>query len=425
MTYDKALEYIHSVSSLGSIPGLERITKLLELLGNPEKDLKFIQVAGTNGKGSVSKMLSSVLLENGYKTGLYTSPFILDFNERIAVDGEMISDSGLAEITSYVKSFAEKMDSSPTEFELITAIGLEYFKRQKCDIVVLEAGMGGRFDATNAVENTVLSIITGVSLDHTDYLGDTVEKIAWEKAGIIKNNSRVLFGGGDEGVTSVIKKEAEEKNSELLVSDKKSVSVVSSFLSGSVFNYKDRKEVSVSLIGSYQPENAAVVLDATDILKELGFNLSEEKVKAALSKASWRARMEILSEKPLVIYDGGHNPEGITASTNSIKNLFGGKVLVVMGIMRDKDYRFIINKISDIAEKIYCVTPDNPRSLKAEVLAKEFRKSGFENAVSFDSIEDALTSAFKDAEEKNIPIFAAGSLYMYKEVYENVKEMQK
>jgi dihydrofolate synthase/folylpolyglutamate synthase len=401
------------------------LTKLLELLGNPEKDLRFIQVAGTNGKGSISKMLSSVLLENGYKTGLYTSPFILDFNERIAVDGEMISNDSLAEITSYVKSFAEKMDSSPTEFELITAIGFEYFKREKCDIVVLEAGMGGRFDATNAVENTVLSIITGISLDHTDYLGDTVEKIAWEKAGIIKPNSAVLFGGGDEGVTSVIKKEAKEKSARLYVSDKKNIYVTSSSLSGSVFSYKDRKEVSVSLIGSYQPENAAVVLDATDILKELGFNLSEERLRTALSKASWRARMEILSEKPLVIYDGGHNPEGICASTNSIKNLFGGKVFVVMGIMRDKDYHFIIKKISEIAEKVYCVTPDNPRSLKAEALAEEFRKSGFENAVSFESIKDAMISAFKDAFDKNTPIFAAGSLYMYKEVYENVKEMQK
>ena len=425
MTYDKALEFIHSVSSLGSIPGLERIRKLLELLGNPEKELRFIQVAGTNGKGSVSSMLSSVLTKSGYKTGLYTSPFILDFNERIAVDGEMISDSSLAEITEHVRSFAEKMGSSPTEFELITAIGFEYFKRQKCDVVVLEAGMGGRFDATNTAENTILSIITGVSLDHTDYLGDTVEKIAWEKAGIIKPNSAVLFGGGDEGVTSVIKKEAKEKSARLYVSDKKNISVISSSLSGSVFNYKNRKEVAVSLIGSYQPENAAVVLDACDILKDIGFKLSEENIRASLSKASWRARMEILSKKPLVIYDGGHNPEGICASTKSIKGLFGGKVLVVMGIMRDKDYRFIIGKISDIAEKVYCVTPDNPRSLKAEVLAEEFRKSGFENAVSFDSIKDALTSAFKDAEKKNTPIFAAGSLYMYKEVYENVKEMQK
>ena len=426
MTYSEALKYIHSVSSLGSIPGLERIKELMTLLGNPQKSLSFVQVAGTNGKGSVSSMLSSVLTEAGYKTGLYTSPFIRFFNERIAIGGEMISDNDLAEITEYVKKFADSMDKRATEFELITAIGIEYFKRQKCDIVILEAGMGGRFDATNIVENTVLSIITGVSLDHTDYLGDTTEKIAWEKAGIIKPNSSVIFGGTDEAARRVIEAEAKKLGSRLIMTDRGSVVPIKSSLDGSVFHYKDRKDIKLSLCGSYQPYNAAVVLGAVDRLISLGFKISESSVRTGLMKTRWQARMECLSKEPLIIYDGGHNPEGIDFAVRSIKEICKGKkVLLLTGVMKDKNYRYIAEKLSEVAEKVFTVRPDNPRALPSDEYAAAFEDCGLRGAVACGSIKEGVAAIWEEAEKSGSPVFISGSLYMYSDIYNNIKEMQK
>ena len=210
MTYEEAVAYIHSVAWKGSRPGLSRITELLHLLGDPQDRLQFIHIAGTNGKGSTSAMTESVLRAAGYKTGLFVSPYIKHFNERICFCGTPISDEALARVTATVKPFADAMEDKPTEFELITALGLEYFKRKKCDIVILEAGMGGRLDSTNIIEESELSVITGIALDHTAYLGDTVEKIAAEKAGIIKKGGTVLFGGEDKCAAEVIVAKAKE-----------------------------------------------------------------------------------------------------------------------------------------------------------------------------------------------------------------------
>ena len=212
MNYEEALEYIHGISWTFCKPGLERISALCKALGDPQKKLKFIHIAGTNGKCSTSAMLESVLRESGYKTGLFTSPYIRTFNERMRVDGENISDGELAEITEYVRPFADDMTDKPTEFELISAIAFEYFSRNNCDVVVLEAGMGGRLDSTNVIDSALLSIITGIALDHTAFLGDTVEKIAAEKAGIIKCGCPVLFGGEDDAAERVIRERAAEMN---------------------------------------------------------------------------------------------------------------------------------------------------------------------------------------------------------------------
>ncbi|MBO7310992.1 MAG: bifunctional folylpolyglutamate synthase/dihydrofolate synthase, partial [Clostridia bacterium] len=219
MNYSEALEYIHSVNWCFCKPGLERIGELCRMLGEPQRELKFIHVAGTNGKGSFCSMLSSILKEAGYKTGLFTSPYIRFFNERMQINGEPISDSELAEITSYVRPFADQMTDKPTEFELITAICFEYFKRNGCDVVVLEAGMGGRLDSTNIIDASLLSVITGVSLDHTAFLGDTVEKIAAEKAGIIKSGCPVLLGGDSDEALCVVRKRAEARGAPLCLVD--------------------------------------------------------------------------------------------------------------------------------------------------------------------------------------------------------------
>ncbi len=420
MNYTEALEYIHSICWTFTKPGLERISALCEKLGNPQNELKFIHVAGTNGKGSFCSMLDSVLRHAGYKTGLFTSPYIKVFNERMQFCGNNIADDELAEITEYVKPFADSMEDKPTEFELITAIGFEYFRRKKCDVVILEAGMGGRLDSTNIIKSSLLSVITGISLDHTAFLGDTVEKIAAEKAGIIKENGSVLFGGNSKSVEEVIKAKAAEMNADYHFADKSRLEIISSDLSGSLFNYLDYKEIKLPLLGLYQPENAANVLCALEILKGKGFTVSEEAVRAGLLAARWPARFEIISRDPLIIFDGAHNPEGIETAVKSIKRYFGDKkVCILTGVMKDKDYNYIANKFSEISDRAFTITPQNPRALPAEEYAKVLEGVGI-TASSYASVGNALEDAKKYAKSSGTALLCLGSLYMYCEVIDTL-----
>ena len=408
MNYSEALEYIHSINWTFCKPGLERIKELCEFLGNPQNDLKFVHVAGTNGKGSFCAMTESILRASGYKTGLFTSPYIKVFNERMQVSGEMISNEELAEITEYVKPFADKMADKPTEFELITAIAFVYFKRHNCDIVVLEAGMGGRLDSTNIITTPILSVITGIALDHTQFLGDTVEKIAKEKAGIIKKNVPLLYGGKDDSARKVIKKRAEE----FIDVDYSLLKIRKMDLSGTVFDFKDRKNLYIPLLGKYQPENACVVLSAIDILKKKGFNICENSISKGLSSVKWIGRFEILQKEPLIIFDGAHNPQGITASVESLLTYFDEKVYILTGVLKDKDYLFIASELSKIAEKAFVITPDNPRALQAKEYAETLEKNGI-SSKSFESIKEAYENAKTEAKKFNKPLIILGSLYTY------------
>lgn len=416
MNYTEALEYIHSICWTFTKPGLERISALCEKLGNPQNELKFVHVAGTNGKGSFCSMLDSVLRHAGYKTGLFTSPYIKVFNERMQFCGENIADDELAEITEYVKPFADSMEDKPTEFELITAIGFEFFKRKKCDVVILEAGMGGRLDSTNIIKSSLLSVITGISLDHTAFLGDTVEKIAAEKAGIIKENGSVLFGGKSKSVEEVIKEKAAQMKANYYFADKSGLEILSSDLSGSTFNYLDYKEVKLPLLGLYQPENAVNVLCAIEILKGKGFTVCEEAIREGLLAARWPARFEIISRDPLIIFDGAHNPEGIETAVRSIKRYFGDqKVCILTGVMRDKDYNYIAGKFAEISDRAFTITPQNPRALPAEEYAKVLEGVGIA-ATSYSSVADALKDAKEYARSSKTSLLCLGSLYMYCEV---------
>ena len=418
MNYTEALEYIHSICWTFTKPGLERISTLCEKLGNPQNGLKFVHVAGTNGKGSFCSMLESVLRHAGYKTGLFTSPYIKVFNERMQFCGENIADDELAEITEYVKPFADAMEDKPTEFELITAIGFEYFKRKKCDVVILEAGMGGRLDSTNIINSSLLSVITGIALDHTAFLGDTPEKIAAEKAGIIKKDGCILFGGNSKSVEEVIKNKASEMNAEYHFADKSGLEILSSDLSGSVFNYGKYKEVKLPLLGLYQPLNAVNVLCAVELLRNKGFAIDEKALRDGLLAARWPARFEIISRDPLIIFDGAHNPEGIETATASIKRYFGDtKVAVLTGVMKDKDYNYIAGKFSEIADRAFTITPQNPRALPAEEYAKVLEAKGI-TATHYDSVTSALAEAKEYARSSASPLVCLGSLYMYCEVIE-------
>ncbi len=418
MNYTQALDYIHGISWTFCKPGLDRIGELCEKLGHPERELQFIHVAGTNGKGSFCSMTASILKAAGYKTGLYTSPFIRVFNERMQINGENIADDELAEITALVKPFADSMADKPTEFELITAIAFAYFRRHNCDVVVLETGMGGRLDSTNIIENALLSVITGIALDHTAFLGDTVEAIAAEKAGIIKDGRPVLFGGEDETAAAVIANTAKQRDAAFYRTDYTRLTNINATLNGTTFDYKNRKDVLIRLLGLYQPKNAALVLDAVDILRKNGLEIPETAVLEGLKRAVWHARFEIVGHDPLVIFDGAHNPQGIEQAVKSVKQYFGDeKVYLLTAVLKDKDYTGIAKMLSEIAEKAFVMTPDSPRALDAKDYAAVLTGAGIPST-AFDSIPAAFATAKAAAKADGKPLVCLGSLYVYSSLCE-------
>ena len=413
MNYQEALAYIHSVNWTFCKPGLERVTALCEALGNPQDVLKFVHVAGTNGKGSFCAMTASILQAAGYRTGLFTSPYIKVFNERMQVDGEMISDEELAELTAFVRPFADAMTDKPTEFELITAIAFLYFRRHGCDVVVLETGMGGRLDATNLIRHPLLSVITGIALDHTAFLGDTIPQIAAEKAGIIKAGCPVLWGGENAEAEAVITAAAQEKNAPYHRVDRTSLRVLSADLEGTHIAYGDYDNLTLSLLGLYQPYNAATVLTAVALLKKRGLTISLDAVREGLASVYWPGRFEVLSRQPLVIFDGAHNAEGIAAAVESIRHYFADqKVYVLTGVLQDKDYRAIAHSLVQVASRAFVLTPENPRALAGETYAALLEELGV-TAKAYVSIEAAYSAARAAAAAEGVPLLCLGSLYTY------------
>ncbi len=423
MNYTQAIDYIHSVSWTFCKPGLERIETLCRALGDPQKELKFIHVAGTNGKGSTCSMLASVLQAAGYRVGLYTSPYIRFFNERMQVNGRPIADEELAALTEEIKPYADAMADAPTEFELITAIAFVYFQRQKCDVVVLEAGMGGRLDSTNIIRAPLLSVITGIALDHVAFLGDTVEKIAAEKAGIIKDGAPVLFGGDDESAAEVIASVAAEKGSPFYLVPYERLTNLHTDLRGSRFDFAHRKNLQIGLLGTYQPRNAALAVCACELLCERGLTISENALRRGLCNARWPGRFEVIAHHPLMIFDGAHNPQGIHSAVESIKTYFGEKkIYLLTGVLRDKDYTEIAGELATVAAKAFTLTPDSPRALSAEEYARVLRGEGID-ATAFESLDDALGAAWSAAKEEGVPLICLGSLYVYASLMPKVEAM--
>lgn len=430
MTYTQALDYIHSTCWKGSRPGLERTIELTNRLGNPQDSLKFIHVAGTNGKGSTSAMLAAILQRAGYKVGLYTSPFILRFNERMQINGADIPDAELAEITEIVKPHAEAMADTPTEFELITAIALVYFSRNACDYVVFEVGMGGRLDSTNIIsaETVVASVITGIAMDHTAFLGDTPEKIAAEKAGVIKTDVPVIYGGNHPPVGkmipspealscgTVIRTKAADMHAPYIETDHTLLANVNSDLFGADFDFGPYKRLHVSLAGLYQPHNAANVLTVIDVLRDRGLTIPDTAIREGLASVKWPARFEVLSKSPLIIADGGHNPEGIDAAIESVKTYFKGeKILLLTGVMADKDYTHMVSRMAEVTSRAFCVRPANDRALDPAKYAESFREIGIP-AEGYATVAEGVRAAAETAQAEGKALLCLGSLYMYGEV---------
>ena len=406
----EAIEYIHSVCWKGSIPGLGRTQELLAKMGNPEKKLKFIHIAGTNGKGSTAAMSASILQQAGYKVGLYTSPYIYRFHERMQVNGVQISDEDLAAVTEYVKPLADSMTESPTEFELVCCIAFEYFLRQNCDIVVLEVGMGGAFDATNVIEVPEVAVITNIGLDHTDFLGNTLEEIAATKAGIFKDGGNAVIYRGTEGVEKVFEDICAQRNVSLKKADFDGLNLISHGLEGQCFDCGDRKALQLPLLGIHQLKNAAVVLSIMDTLIAKGWNITEENIRQGMRLVTWPGRFDIVGREPLFIIDGGHNPQCIEALVVNIRDyLTDKKVIALTGVLADKDYADMYKPVMPYIQEFVCVTPPNPRKLEAAELAQHLMSVGAK-ATPCESIEDGVRAA-RDLAGREGVVLCFGSLY--------------
>ncbi len=417
MTYEEALEYIHT--RRGSKRGLSRTEALLAKLGSPEKKLKFVHVAGTNGKGSTCACIESVLRHAGYLTGLYTSPFITRFNDRIRVNGENIGDEELARLVERIMPLAEEEPDKPTEFELITALGFMYFEDRGCDIVVLEVGLGGEFDSTNVIPTPECAVITALGLDHTGTLGPDITDIARAKAGIIKPGGDVVLYEAEPSADAVVERAARERGARLHRVDFSKLNMKEHDLTGCTFDFGRMKDLRVALAGTYQPENAATAVTALEILRERGWHVTEEDIREGLKQVYWPGRFELLRRDPVFLLDGAHNPHGVRATARSLRDNFPeGGIVFLTGVMADKDVRNMIPELAGLAKRFVTVTPDNPRSLPAREYAELLRGYGLcaEDAETIDAgVRRALELAGSDG-----VVCAVGSLYFSQDVREAV-----
>ena len=410
MNVQEALTYIHSVSWKGSVPGLSRTQELLRRLGDPQNKLKFIHIAGTNGKGSTAAMLASVLQAAGYRTGLYTSPYITCFNERMQVDGRMIDDDELAQITQELRPHAEAMEDHPTEFELVTAIAMVYFARHACDIVVLEVGLGGALDSTNVISQPEVAVICNIGLDHTEVLGDTLEKIAQAKAGIIKGGDVVIYRG-QASVEQVFADACARTGARLHRADFDAIVPVSAALDGQVFDYGARKALLLPLLGAHQLKNAAVALTTVDVLIARGWHISEQALREGLRTVRWPGRFELLRREPVFIVDGGHNPQCMAALAENLKAYLAGRPITALtGVMADKDYSDMYRIVAPYISRYVTVTPDNPRALRAEALAETLRVYG-KPVTACPTVAEGVAEALRQTGSGEA-VVAFGSLYM-------------
>ncbi len=411
MEYSKAMELLDQFKSGEIRLGLERIRLLLEKMGNPQNELNFIHIAGTNGKGSTAKMLSNILSAANYKTGLYLSPYVLDFREQMQIDGEMIAKAEFAECAKYAFSFLdyEKPNELPSHFEIQTAIAFEWYKRNKCDYVVLEVGLGGSEDATNVIPAPILQIITSISFDHTSFLGDTLEQIATQKAGIIKGGTTVVYPKTPETVVEVIARRCAITGGKYVLPDLDKLQMDTNDWHYFDFSYENvayRK----SLIGEFQVYNCLVVIEAVKQLIAMGVAITPKQIRSGLENTYFPARMEVLGHQPLVILDGSHNPSGAKALERSLIKMDKSKVTILMGVMADKDYDTILSSLCPHATRFVAVAPDNPRALSEVDLARAAAKY-CDDVKSYENISVAVDQTLADLESDDI-LIVCGSLYL-------------
>ena len=412
-----AIEYIHSLGRFTGKPGLHRIKALCEALGNPQDRLKFVHLAGTNGKGSLAAMTSSILTAAGYKTGLTISPYVVDFRERFQIDGEMIPPRTLANLTEKVIDAIDAIEAEggekPVEFEAVTALAFLWFAREKCDLVVLETGLGGRCDATNVVPHKLVAAITKIGYDHMEVLGDTLDKIAAEKAGIIKEGT-VVVNYPDQPAEAMgpILTAAAEAHTSIITPDKDDLTLLRGKRLENRIDYGGYR-AALGLPGTHQANHAAMAVEiALALWREFGYDISDDAILQGLAAARMPARIEVLRRHPLLLLDGCHNPDGAKMLAATLTRAdFEENLVGVLGVLADKDYKDMLSDLAPCFAKVYTVTPNCPRALSAEELQKEARFHT--DAEVADSVADAIRKAVDYADENNLAgVVVCGSLYL-------------
>lgn len=409
MDYQNALDFIHSLSKFAEKKGHDNIKAILSKLNNPQDELKFVHIAGTNGKGSVAAFVSSILKEHGLKVGTFISPFIERFNERIQIDGVPIEDSDLVSYTERIKEICDLLPHiNPLEFEVITAMGFKYFLDKKCDIVVLETGLGGRLDSTNVINNPYTEIICQIGLDHTQILGDTIEEIAYEKAGIIKPDTKViLYPDNTVEVCNVIKNTCEEKNCELIIPDINGIDVLSVSDLGSDVVYKEMN-IHIPLVGRHQILNA---ICAAEGVKSLPYDITDDTIIRGISNTKWPCRFEIFGEKRNIVLDGAHNHPGILSFKNTVNDVFKDKKLIfLLGMLNDKEYKRSFDEVLPLCDKLIITSVPSVRQINADEVFS-YAKSIKDDAVYIGDNYDALTEALKHMDDDSV-LCIFGSLYL-------------
>ncbi|MBP5579174.1 MAG: bifunctional folylpolyglutamate synthase/dihydrofolate synthase [Ruminococcus sp.] len=425
MNFTEALDYMKKAAERGSVLGLSRITELLGLMGDPQEKLKIVHIAGTNGKGSFGAMLTSVLKSAGYNVGGFSSPALTGVTDSFRIGGEEISNQDFAGLIGDIAPVCESMAEKPTEFEVLTAAAFELFVRRGCDIALVECGMGGDLDSTNVIKAPVLSVITNVQKDHAAFLGNTIGEIASHKCGIIKRGRPVYFGGDSEEAYEIVMDTAEKTEAELFLPDYSQFawSDESCTINGTDITYKGEK-LHIPLLGTYQCENAVNVLSCVEILRREGVDIPAEAIREGLANVKWHGRFEVLCKEPLIIYDGAHNPDGIRCAADSIRRYFDKKVVLLIGVMADKEYELYADMLSELANAVFTVKPDNPRSLDSAVLAETFRRKGV-MAEPYDDFDEGVRAVYSFASERKLPLIALGTLYMYRQFTEALEELKK
>lgn len=414
MKYSQAMEYMENMNRLGSVPGLDSIKELCKRLGDPQDRLRFVHIAGTNGKGSTLAYVSTVLTKAGYKTGRYSSPAVFDYRERFQIDGKNISKQAFSKYLSIVAAQADEMEAEgmahPTSFEIETAIAFLYFLDQRCDIVVLEAGMGGLEDATNLIHTTIVSVFASVSMDHMQFLGKTLSEIAKQKAGIIKTGGIAVSMRQAPEVMQVICETCRREQVELVVADASEATNVKYGFDKQSFSYGGYRNLVISLAGKWQIENAVLAVGVLKVLERAGYPVSEEHLRSGLRETVWQGRYTVLARKPLFVIDGAHNADASEKLACTIEQDFEGKQKIfIMGILRDKEYEKIIQNTVKLADQIITVAaPDNPRAMSSYELAQEIRPYQ-SHVTAADSLEEAVEMAYLFADSKSV-IIAFGSL---------------
>lgn len=419
MNINYVLEYINGLSINARKHGPDYMQEILELMGNPHNNQKYIHVAGTNGKGSTVNYISNILIESGYKTGVYTSPHIDRFMERMKINNEEITQDEWVEIALYVKEKAEILiengRKAPSIFQFLTAMAFEFFKIKKCDFIVLETGMGGATDPTNIINSTVISVITKIGIDHVNYLGSTIEGIALEKAGIIKQGANVVLYPQDSKVESIINGFAANINAHVDTPNFDAIKILEQDIEKQTFSYGKFNSLEIHMFGKHQIENAILAVTVANVLKDKGYNITEQAIKVALKSTKWPGRSEVLSKEPIFILDGAHNEDGLETLVKSLKAFFKNRrIIFIFGAHTNKDYDAMLKIVSPIAKMFITFTPNYHNGLCGHELANIATKY-CSNVIGKVEVEDAITTSLKVA-QKNDVICVIGSLFCIKEV---------